>query len=168
MHVSCKCRSVHCRNCPGAHCGRPRWCRAHGMGHHGLPHDIHGDNHHMGKTQRHTRSQVHAGGQFIHLYGLFRRLWSVAKYDAAVRVFIPNCNLLLTVRSIVSRVFQGIGSAGMWSIGLTMGYELVPRELYPIQGALYTGSGAIGSLTGPLIGGGTSQNGQWRWAFLFK
>lgn len=28
-------------------------------------------------------------------------------------------------------------------------------------------AGALGSLAGPLIGGGTSQNGQWRWAFLF-
>lgn len=28
-------------------------------------------------------------------------------------------------------------------------------------------SGALGSLAGPLIGGGTSQGGQWRWAFIF-
>jgi MFS family permease len=56
----------------------------------------------------------------------------------------------------------------MWSIGLTMGYELVPRELFPVMGAMYTGSGALGSLFGPLIGGGTSGAGQWRWSFLFN
>jgi MFS family permease len=77
-------------------------------------------------------------------------------------------NLFANVCSIVARVFQGVGAAGMWSIGLTMGYELVPRALFPVVGAMYTGSGASGSLFGPLIGGGTSGTGQWRWSFLFN
>jgi MFS family permease len=85
-----------------------------------------------------------------------------------VSLRILSLNLFANVCSIVGRVFQGVGAAGMWSIGLTMGYELVPRELFPVMGAMYTGSGALGSLFGPLIGGGTSGAGQWRWSFLFN
>ncbi|KAF2836638.1 MFS general substrate transporter [Patellaria atrata CBS 101060] len=36
---------------------------------------------------------------------------------------------------IIGRVFQGIGAAGCWSLALTIGYEMVPRERYPIFGA---------------------------------
>lgn len=70
--------------------------------------------------------------------------------------------------SIICRVFQGIGAAGCWSLGLTIAYEMVPKEKYALQAAQTAGATALGSLAGPFIGGGSSQSGQWRWAFLFK
>ncbi|KAF2689042.1 MFS general substrate transporter [Lentithecium fluviatile CBS 122367] len=103
------------------------------------------------------------------LSDIFGRKYTMAASLLFFTAFSGACGASQNMTQlIVSRVFQGIGAAGCWSIGLTMGYELVPRELYPIQGAMYTGAGALGSLTGPLIGGGTSQHGQWRWAFLFN
>lgn len=45
---------------------------------------------------------------------------------------------------------------------------MVPEEKYPQQAAQLSVAIAFGSLVGPLIGGGASQNSQWRWVFLFK
>lgn len=47
-------------------------------------------------------------------------------------------------------------------------YEMVPPARYPLYGALVSASAAIGSLTGPLIGGGLSEHSSWRWVFLIK
>ncbi|KAL0260906.1 hypothetical protein SLS55_004598 [Diplodia seriata] len=69
---------------------------------------------------------------------------------------------------IICRVFQGIGAAGCSSLALIVAYEMVPKKQYPMQAAQLAAATAFGSLVGPLIGGGASQNSQWRWVFLFN
>ena len=102
------------------------------------------------------------------LSDIFGRKYTTVATVLIFTAFSGACGAAQTMNQlIIGRVFQGIGAAGCWSLALTIGYEMVPRERYPIQGAQYTGAGALGSLAGPLIGGGTSQAGQWRWAFLF-
>ncbi|KAH9860969.1 hypothetical protein IAQ61_010705 [Plenodomus lingam] len=102
------------------------------------------------------------------LSDIFGRKYTAIATVLIFTAFSGACGAAQTMNQmIISRVFQGIGAAGCWSVALTIGYEMVPKHQHPIQGAQFMTAGALGSLAGPLIGGGTSQNGQWRWAFLF-
>ena len=102
------------------------------------------------------------------LSDIFGRKYTAVATVLIFTAFSGACGAAQTMNQmIISRVFQGIGAAGCWSVALTIGYEMVPKHQHPIQGAQFMTAGALGSLAGPLIGGGTAQNGQWRWAFLF-
>ncbi|KAL1642365.1 hypothetical protein SLS58_005439 [Diplodia intermedia] len=91
---------------------------------------------------------------------------------AAVTIFVVFSGGCAAAQSmtqlIICRVFQGIGAAGCSSLALIVAYEMVPKERYPMQAAQLAAATALGSLVGPLIGGGASQNSQWRWVFLFN
>ncbi|KAF4636426.1 hypothetical protein G7Y89_g1666 [Cudoniella acicularis] len=69
---------------------------------------------------------------------------------------------------IICRVFQGIGAAGCVAMSLVIAYEMVPLNKYPTYAALLSAMTAIGSLTGPLIGGIVSERSTWRWVFLLN
>ncbi|KAF1835910.1 MFS general substrate transporter [Decorospora gaudefroyi] len=102
------------------------------------------------------------------LSDIFGRKYTAIATVLIFTAFSGACGAAQTMNQmIISRVFQGIGAAGCWSVPLTIGYEMVPKHRHPIQGAQFMTAGALGSLAGPLIGGSTSQSGQWRWAFLF-
>lgn len=45
---------------------------------------------------------------------------------------------------------------------------MVPPPKYPLYGGLVSVATAIGSLTGPVIGGFGSEKASWRWVFLIK
>ena len=84
-------------------------------------------------------------------------------------VFSAGCGASQTmVGLIVNRVFQGIGAAGCVSMALTIAYEMVPKSQYPSIAAQLATASALGSLTGPIIGGGVAEKGTWRWVFLLK
>ena len=68
----------------------------------------------------------------------------------------------------VNRVFQGIGAAGCVSMALTIAYEMVPKSQYPSIAAQLATASALGSLAGPIIGGGIAGKATWRWVFLLK
>lgn len=69
---------------------------------------------------------------------------------------------------IINRAFQGIGAAGCVSMALTIAYEMVPKCRYPSVAAQLATASALGSLAGPVIGGGVSEKATWRWVFLLK
>lgn len=71
-------------------------------------------------------------------------------------------------RRVVCRAFQGVGAAGCISLAIVMIYEMVPASKYPLFMAIQSLANALGSLCGPLIGGGVSEYSTWRWAFLIK
>lgn len=84
-------------------------------------------------------------------------------------IFSGACGAAQTiVQLIVCRVFQGVGAAGTVSLSLVVCYEMVPKEQYPFQAALIGSAIALGSLVGPLIGGGVSEYSTWRWVFLIN
>jgi MFS family permease len=72
------------------------------------------------------------------------------------------------INRIIFRAFQGIGAAGCVSLGLTIAYEMAPQKEYPKYAAIISSVSALGSLVGPLIGGGFSENVSWRWIFIIK
>ena len=69
---------------------------------------------------------------------------------------------------IINRAFQGIGAAGCVSTALVIAYEMVPKWQYPAIAAEIAAATALGSLVGPLIGGGVSERSTWRWVFLLN
>ena len=84
-------------------------------------------------------------------------------------VFSGGCAASHTMNQlIINRAFQGIGAAGCVSMALTIAYEMVPKEQYPAIAAEIAAATALGSLVGPLIGGGVSERSTWRWVFLLN
>ncbi|KAF7872913.1 uncharacterized protein EAF02_008984 [Botrytis sinoallii] len=84
-------------------------------------------------------------------------------------VFSGGCGAAHTMMQlIVYRVFQSMGAAGMVSLTLVAAYEMVSKDKYPLQAALIGSAIALGSLVGPLIGGGVSEHSTWRWVFLIN
>ncbi len=83
--------------------------------------------------------------------------------------FSTGCGVSQTMTQlIVNRVFQGIGAAGCVSMALTVAYEMVPKGRYPSVAAQLATASALGSLVGPVIGGGIAEKATWRWVFLLK
>lgn len=79
---------------------------------------------------------------------------------SVVSALAENFTMMLVGRSI-----QGIGGGGIMSLGEILVTDLVPLA---VRGAWfgYLGSmWAIGSVTGPLMGGAFAQNVSWRWIF---
>jgi len=69
---------------------------------------------------------------------------------------------------LVGRSLQGVGGGGI--IALT---EIIVTDLVPLRfrGAWFgylSSMWAVGSVSGPLIGGALSQNGAWRWIFFLN
>ena len=84
-------------------------------------------------------------------------------------VFSGGCGASQTIlQLIINRAFQGIGAAGCVSMALLVAYEMVPKEKYPTIAAEIAAATALGSLVGPLIGGGISERSSWRWVFLLN
>lgn len=111
------------------------------------------EHHHpMGKMQRYLRSKRGNYGHhanFCHLSG--------------------GCGASQTMSQLIAnRAFQGIGAAGCWSTALVVAYEMVPKDKYPATAAELGAVSALGSLVGPVIGGGISERSTWRWAFLLS
>ncbi|KAH8688678.1 major facilitator superfamily domain-containing protein [Phaeosphaeriaceae sp. PMI808] len=103
------------------------------------------------------------------LSDIFGRKFTLMACLGIFTLFSGGCAAAQTMNQLViCRLFQGVGAAGMWSIALTMMYELVPREQWPIQGSIFACASSLGSMSGPIIGGGASQYGNWRWIFLFN
>ncbi|KAF6221940.1 hypothetical protein HO133_001908 [Letharia lupina] len=84
-------------------------------------------------------------------------------------MFSAGCGASQTMTQlIVNRVFQGIGAAGCVSMALTIAYEMVPKSQYPSIAAQLATASALGSLAGPVIGGGVAEKATWRWVFLLN
>jgi MFS family permease len=66
------------------------------------------------------------------------------------------------------RWVQGIGGCGVLILGQLVFFELVPPAKYTAYTALVTSVIAFSLVTGPLIGGGITLHGHWRWVFLIK
>jgi MFS family permease len=63
---------------------------------------------------------------------------------------------------------QGIGGCGILALGSLAFFELVPEEKYPSYIALVSAVVSASLVIGPLVGGGVTVHGNWRWVFLLK
>ncbi|CAO2654475.1 Nn.00g112080.m01.CDS01 [Neocucurbitaria sp. VM-36] len=70
------------------------------------------------------------------------------------------------IQLIMFRWLQGIGGCGVLALGQLIFFDLVPPEKYAAYTTLVTSVIASSLVTGPLIGGGITLHGVWRWVFL--
>ena len=92
-------------------------------------------------------------------------LWISCEYPNAKLYAVGPPNQTI---SIVCRAFQGIGASGIYAIGITMMYELVPANRYPFYASMVMVLLALSFALGPVFGGLITQSGSWRWVFLLK
>ncbi|KAI1804893.1 MFS general substrate transporter [Daldinia bambusicola] len=112
--------------------------------------------------------------------GAFQIIWSRLSDIIGRKVAIMTSIFIFTAFSgacggsqtvfqlIMFRWLQGIGGCGVLALGQLVFFELVPPEKYTAYTALITSVIASSLVTGPLIGGGITLHGEWRWVFLIN
>ncbi|OBT80182.1 hypothetical protein VF21_00606 [Pseudogymnoascus sp. 05NY08] len=88
---------------------------------------------------------------------------------AIFMVFSLACALSHTIRQlIVFRAFQGLGGAGLYSMGMVMIAEVLDPSKFA-AGAAWIGLTVGGSgVLGPILGGAISNQSTWRWIFYMN
>ncbi|OBT61550.1 hypothetical protein VE03_08909 [Pseudogymnoascus sp. 23342-1-I1] len=88
---------------------------------------------------------------------------------ALFMVFSLACALSNTIRQlIVFRAFQGLGGAGLYSMGMVMIAEVLDPSKFA-AGAAWIGLTVGGSgVLGPILGGAISNQSTWRWIFYIN
>ncbi|KFY54775.1 hypothetical protein V497_07433 [Pseudogymnoascus sp. VKM F-4516 (FW-969)] len=84
-------------------------------------------------------------------------------------VFSLACALAQTIRQlIVFRAFQGLGGAGLYSMGMVMIAEVLNPSKFA-AGAAWIGLTIGGSgVLGPILGGAIANQSTWRWIFYMN
>jgi len=66
---------------------------------------------------------------------------------------------------LAGRSLQGVGGGGIVVLALVIFTDIVPLRLRPKWYGMVLGAWALGTCTGPPIGGAIAQNATWRWIF---
>ncbi|KAK5080775.1 hypothetical protein LTR05_008480 [Lithohypha guttulata] len=69
---------------------------------------------------------------------------------------------------LLGRVIQGVGGAGIIALSQLCFADVVPLRFRPKYFTLVLGAWAIGTVTGPLIGGVLVEEATWRWCFYLN
>ncbi|KAJ5998034.1 hypothetical protein N7522_009694 [Penicillium canescens] len=73
-----------------------------------------------------------------------------------------------SVALIIGRAIAGLGSSGIFGGSVIITFFTVPLHLRPIFSGIVSLIFALASVTGPLIGGGFTENVTWRWCFYLN
>lgn len=84
-------------------------------------------------------------------------------------VFSGLCGAAKSINTlIVFRALQGIGGSGIYSIGVIILFDLVPRSKFPMNTAIISVTFALSLALGPILGGVIDDSSAWRWVFLLN
>ncbi|RYN60776.1 hypothetical protein AA0114_g1074 [Alternaria tenuissima] len=72
------------------------------------------------------------------------------------------------IQLIMFRWCQGIGGCGVYALTQLLFMELVPKRKFPQYMAGVSMVLALSLITGPLLGGGITLHGSWRWIFFLN
>ncbi|KAI0139649.1 major facilitator superfamily domain-containing protein [Xylariaceae sp. FL1272] len=104
-------------------------------------------------------------------------LWCSLSDAVGRRPTLFACIVLLTAGSIVcaratsyailiaGRTIQGVGGGGILGLTYVVMTDLVPLRSQPKFSAMLNALTALGSVTGPIIGGACAASGNWPWIF---
>ncbi|KFY25428.1 hypothetical protein V493_04658 [Pseudogymnoascus sp. VKM F-4281 (FW-2241)] len=103
------------------------------------------------------------------LSDIYGRKFMILVSWALFMVFSLACALSQTIRQlIVFRAFQGLGGAGLYSMGMVMIAEILEPSKFG-AGAAWIGLTVGGSgVLGPILGGAISNQSTWRWIFYMN
>jgi MFS family permease len=84
-------------------------------------------------------------------------------------LFSGLCGAAQTIDQLIMfRWCQGMGGGGVFGLVQLIFIELVPRRKLPAYLTMVTAALALSLVVGPLLGGGITLHGSWRWVFLIK
>ena len=84
-------------------------------------------------------------------------------------IFSALCGASQTLMQLIMfRWCQGIGGCGVYALTQLMFMEIAPPGKLPKYMAGVSMVLALSLITGPLLGGGITLHGSWRWIFLLK
>jgi MFS family permease len=84
-------------------------------------------------------------------------------------LFSALCGAAQTLTQLIMfRWCQGIGGCGVFALVQLLFMEIVPRRKLPAYMAMVNVALALSLVCGPLLGGGITLHGSWRWIFLLK
>jgi MFS family permease len=72
------------------------------------------------------------------------------------------------IQLIMFRWCQGIGGCGVFALVQLIVLEIAPKRKLPGYITMVNVALALSLVMGPLLGGGITRHGSWRWIFLFK
>ncbi|KAI9699934.1 MAG: hypothetical protein M1820_006996 [Bogoriella megaspora] len=102
-------------------------------------------------------------GSFSHIFG--RKPWifiSMIFFGAGAIVAAVANNFTVI---LVGRSLQGIGGGGLIVLTEVVVTDMVPLRLRGKWFSLISAMWSVGTVTGPILGGGFAQNVTWRWIF---
>ncbi|KAK8060538.1 drug resistance transporter EmrB/QacA subfamily [Apiospora saccharicola] len=104
---------------------------------------------------------------FARLSDLFGRKPTLISAIVIFTSFSAACGAAQSMTQlIILRAFQGIGGAGLYSLGMSVIIEVTPFQYIGIATGLLGPTFASSSLLGPLLGGIITTRASWRWVFF--
>jgi len=84
-------------------------------------------------------------------------------------LFSGLCGASQTLNQLIMfRWCQGVGGCGVFALVQLLFMEIIPRRKLPAYMTMVTAALALALVVGPLLGGGITLHGSWRWIFLLK
>jgi MFS family permease len=107
-------------------------------------------------------------------------IWAKLSDITGRKVALITCLGIFTVASalcaaaqtmdqlIMFRWCQGVGGGGAFSLVNLMFLELIPLRKLTKYMSMVTSALSLSLVVGPLLGGGITLHGSWRWIFIIK
>lgn len=101
-----------------------------------------------------------------------RHLWPPRPAILMILIFAAGtaiaCSAHAFPQLLAGRAVQGVGAGGIFAMLLAIFTDIVPLRLRPRYWAAIQAAWAVGTVTGPVIGGACAHPETWRWIFYIN